>query len=108
MQSDPIDIPGHELIGQHVERVTVHADQIIVTLRSPEAGQDPSGAEAEATSPTKLGMPFALKRPPMKGIAHAPAEHGTIDPSTQDTLLQAIAQSERVHVVIAPAFQSAQ
>ena len=40
MQSDPINIPGHELIGQHVERVTVHADQIIVTLRSPEAGQD--------------------------------------------------------------------
>ena len=33
-----IDIPDHELIRQHVDRVMVHADQIAVTLRSPEAG----------------------------------------------------------------------
>jgi hypothetical protein len=37
----------------------VHADQIAVTLRGPEAGQDQSEAEAEATSPTKLTIPFA-------------------------------------------------
>jgi site-specific DNA recombinase len=29
----------------------------------------------------------------LKGIAHAPAEHGTIDPRAQETLLQAIARS---------------
>ena len=82
-----------ELISQHVERVVVYADQIVVTLRSPEAGQDPSETRAEATSPTKLTIPFAPRLPPRKGSAHAPAEHGTIDPRTQDTLLQAIARS---------------
>ena len=71
----------------------VQVDQIAVTLRSSEAGQDPSEAEAEVSTPTKLTIPFALKRPPIKGIAHAPAEQGTIDPRTQDTLLQAIARS---------------
>lgn len=86
-------VTDHELISQHVERVMVHADQITVTMRSPEAGQGQSEAETEATSPPKLTIPFSLKRPPMKGIAHAPAEHGTIDPRTQDTLLQAIARS---------------
>ena len=89
------DIRDHELISQHVERVMVHPDQIAVTLRSPEAGQDPLEAEAEATSSTKLTIPFASRHLPRKGIAHAPAEHGTIDPRTQDTLLQAIARSRR-------------
>jgi site-specific DNA recombinase len=89
------DNPNHELINQHVERVVVHADQITVTLRNPEAGADPSVAEAEAGSPTKLTIPFAPRHLPRKGIAHAPAEQGTIDPRTQDTLLQAIARSRR-------------
>ena len=86
------DIRDHELIRQHVERVIVHADQIAVTLRSP-AGQDQSETEAEASSPTKLTIRFAPRHLPRKGIAHAPAEHGTIDPRTQDSLLQAIARS---------------
>jgi hypothetical protein len=88
-----IDIRDHELFSQHVERVVVYADQIAVTLRSPEAGQDPSETGAEATSPTKLTIPFAPRLLPRKGIAHAPAEHGSIDPRTRDTLLQAIARS---------------
>ncbi len=46
-------------------------------------------AETEATSPTKLTIPFAPRLLPRKGIAHAPAEHGT----TRDTLLQVIARS---------------
>jgi site-specific DNA recombinase len=70
-QTDNV-IPDHELISQHVE---------------------PSEVEAEATSPTKLTIPFAPRLLPRKGIAHAPAEHGTIDPKTQDILLQAIARS---------------
>ncbi len=85
------DNPNHELINQHVERVVVHADQITVTLRNPEADQ--SEAEAEASSPPMLTIPFAPRLLPRKGIAHAPAEHGTIDPRTQDTLLHAIARS---------------
>src|SRR5450631_2033161 len=80
-----------ELISQHVDRVVVYSDQIAVTLRNP--GLDLSEAEPEATSPTKLTIPFALRHLPRKGIAHAPAEHGTIDPRTQDTLLHAIARS---------------
>jgi len=40
-----------------------------------------------------LMIPFTPKLLPRKGIAHAPGEHGTIDPRTQDTLLQAIARS---------------
>jgi site-specific DNA recombinase len=87
------DIRDQELISQHVERVMVHADRITVTLRNP--GPDPSEAEPEATSPTKLTIPFAPRHLPRKGIAHAPAEHGTIDPRTQDTLLHAIARSRR-------------
>ena len=38
-------VTDHELISQHVERVMVHADQITVTMRSPEAGQGQSEAE---------------------------------------------------------------
>jgi hypothetical protein len=75
------DIRDQELISQHVERVVVHADRITVTLRNP--GPDPSEAEPEATSPTKLTIPFAPRHLPRKGIAHAPPEHGTIDPRTR-------------------------
>jgi site-specific DNA recombinase len=97
LQSDPEtaqtenDIQGPELISRHVERVVLHPDRITVTLRKP--GPDPSEAEPEAPSPTKLTIPFAPRHLPRKGIAHAPAEHGTIDPRTQDTLLHAIARS---------------
>jgi site-specific DNA recombinase len=87
------DQTDNELIRQHVERVMVHADQIAVTLRSPEAGQDQSDAEAGTSSSTNLMIPFTPKLLPRKGIAHALAEQGTIDPRTQDTLLQAIARS---------------
>jgi site-specific DNA recombinase len=87
------DIQGPELISRHVERVVLHPDRITVTLRKP--GPDPSEAEPEATSPTKLTIPFAPRHLPRKGIAHAPAEHGTIDPRTQDTLLHPIARSRR-------------
>jgi site-specific DNA recombinase len=75
-QADNV-IPDHEPISQHVESIR----------------QDPSEVEAEATSPTKLTIPFAPRLLPRKGIAHAPAEHGIIDPRTQDILLQAIARS---------------
>jgi hypothetical protein len=61
-----------------------------IRLRSPCAAPKQDRTNPEATNPTKLTIPFTLKRPPMKVIAHAPAEHGTIDPRTQDTLLQAI------------------
>jgi site-specific DNA recombinase len=64
LQTDPEtaqpcnDIPDDELISQHVERVMVQVDQIAVTLRSPETGQDRSEAEAEVSSP-KLTIHFA-------------------------------------------------
>ena len=70
----------------------VQADQVVVTLRS-KAELDQSEAAVEEIFPPKLTIPFSQNHPPKKGIGHAPAEHGTIDPSTQDTLLQAIARS---------------
>jgi hypothetical protein len=39
-----------------------------------------------------LVITFIPRLLPRKGIAHAPVEDGTIDPRTQDTLLQAIAR----------------
>jgi hypothetical protein len=70
----------------------VQADQVVVTLRS-KAELDQSEAAVEEIFPPKLTIPFSQNHPPKKGIGHAPAEHGTIDPRTQDTLLQAIARS---------------
>jgi DNA invertase Pin-like site-specific DNA recombinase len=87
------DIPDHELISQHVERIMVHPDRIAVTLCCTETGAHQSDAEAGTNSSTNLVIPFAPKIFPRKGIAHAPAERGTIDPRTQDTLLQAIVRS---------------
>ena len=82
-----------ELIRQRVECVVIHADRIAVALRSQEAGSDHAVGEAEASIPNMLTIPFAPNGPARKGIAHAPAESGTIDPKTRDALLQAIARS---------------
>jgi site-specific DNA recombinase len=87
------DILDQEFISQRVERVVVHADQITVTQRCTETGSDQSDAEAGMSSATNLMIPFSPRLLPRKGIAHAPAEYGTIDPRTQDTLLQPIARS---------------
>ena len=48
--SDHNDIRDLELISQHVERVVVHADQVLVTLRS-KAELDQSEAAVEAIFP---------------------------------------------------------
>ena len=71
----------------------VHADRIAVTLRCTETGANQSDAEAGTGFSTNLEIPFIPRLLPRKGIAHAPVEDGTIDPRTQDTLLQAIARS---------------
>ena len=82
-----------ELIRQRVERVTVHADLIAVALRGRETPSGQLEEGTEATLPTKLTIPFAPNGPVRKGIAFAPGERGTIDPRTQNALLQAIARS---------------
>jgi hypothetical protein len=61
--SDHNDIRDLELISQHVERVAVHADQVLVTLRS-KAELDQSEAAVEAIFPPKLTIPFAQNHPP--------------------------------------------
>jgi hypothetical protein len=61
--SDHNDIRDLELISQHVERVVVHADQVLVTLRS-KAELDQSEAAVEAIFPPKLTIPFAQNHPP--------------------------------------------
>jgi hypothetical protein len=81
-----------DLVLRNVERVTIHVDHIAVALRSPEAGPDHAEGEVDANLPIHLA-PFAPNSPPRKGIVHAPAESGTIDPKTRDALLQAIARS---------------
>ena len=73
----------------------VHPDRIAVTLCCTETEANQSDAEAGTSSSTNLMIPFTPRLLPRKGIAHAPAEHGTIDPRAQDTLLQAIARSRR-------------
>ena len=81
------------LILRNVERVTIRVDQIVVTLRSPEAGSDQAEGDGEASLPNRLTIPFAPNGPARKGVVHAPAEGGTIDPKARDSLLQAIARS---------------
>ena len=82
-----------DLVLRNVERVTIHVDHIAVALRSQEAGSDQSEGEADEMIPTLVTIPFAPNGPARKGIVHAPAESGTIDPKARDALLQAIARS---------------
>ena len=82
-----------DLILRNVERVTIHAGQIVVALRGPEGEPNQAEGEAEANFPIHLSIPYAPNGPAKKGVVHAPAESGTIDPKTRDALLQAIARS---------------
>jgi site-specific DNA recombinase len=87
------EIPDRDLILQHVERIVVHVDRIAITQRDLALGADQPPSEDDAHFPTELTVPFAPKIPPRKGIAHAPADHETLDPQTRNNLLQAIARA---------------
>jgi site-specific DNA recombinase len=49
----------------------------------------------EPDAPTRLAIPFAANHLFRKGIAHAPADHKSMDPQTRDKLLEAIARARR-------------
>lgn len=90
-----VEMSDRELIQQHVQRVVIQSGKISVALRSPqdEANQlDAAGPSEEAS---ELIIPFVQPHLLKKGIAHAPADYGTINVETRDTLLQSIARSRR-------------
>ena len=69
------DFRDLELISQHVERVTVHADQIAVTLRSPEE-QDMTNRRQPRRTPQRrlLQAETNRSRPELNPSASAPTE----------------------------------
>jgi site-specific DNA recombinase len=87
------ELTDRDLVLLLVERVVVHADRIAITKRDQALGADQPPSEDDVRFPTELTVPFVPKVLPRKGIAHAPADHATLDPQTQDNLLQAIARA---------------
>ena len=80
------DIPDRDLIRQHVQRVTIHAKQIEITIQQ---GNTNSASDQRSA----LNIPFTPNSLRKKGISHSPATTANIDPETQDILLKAIARA---------------
>jgi hypothetical protein len=89
------EVSGRDLVGQHIERIAIHANEILVRLRSDETATDEPKTGSGTNPPTQLRIPFTPTMPAKKGILHAPSGHQTIDAKSRDALLQAIARSRR-------------
>jgi site-specific DNA recombinase len=92
-QSGNTETSDRELIRKHVERIVIGAGRISVALRTEQGDGERSDATAPPNEPMELVIPFVQTNLPKKGIAHVPAERGTIGAETRNTLLQAITRS---------------
>jgi site-specific DNA recombinase len=73
-----------DLAAREIERVTIFADKIAVTLKRPETNEG-----------NKLNIPFAPTVPLRKGVAYASGETPKLDARDRDVLLQAVARARR-------------
>ena len=91
--SDHNDIRDLELISQHVEGRGPCRSGSGHSAQQSRTG--PIRGSSRGNLPTQADDPFCPEPSTQdkKGIAHASAEHGTIDPRTQHIPLQAIARS---------------
>ena len=85
-----MEVTDSDLVQQNVQRITVHPTKLAIDLRGAESNTDNDQSQ---TLGETLTIPFASNHKLQKGVTHAPANHGTIDPETRDTLLHAIARA---------------
>ena len=87
------DACDRDLIRARIDQIIIESNRIAITFREPEQEADLSNSEFPPNRLTELTIPFARKRAPRKGIAHAPTDQETIDSEMRETLLKAIARS---------------
>lgn len=87
-------VSNRDLIRAHAERIIIHPKSIEIRLLQSENSDDKEETD-NAQVQTNFSIPFAPKLLPRKGIVHAPDASATIDAGTRETLLKAIARSQR-------------
>jgi site-specific DNA recombinase len=98
--TDPRSIPetDRELIEQHLLRVTLSANEVLLHLRQDVAGNGPAVGQDESfgRGKTTIAIPWAAPVvTPVKGIAHVPAHNTPMKPGSREVLLIAVAKARR-------------
>jgi site-specific DNA recombinase len=83
------DASDREFIENHLGRAVVGRDQIAITLRLGEGGEEASNPNHAAT----FSVPFTPILPLRKGISHSPSGGRVMDEATRSGLLTAVART---------------
>jgi site-specific DNA recombinase len=100
--SNPIPEPDHDLIEQHLRRVTLSATEVTLHLRRNAVGNNPAASQGEPllagadNTADTIALPWTVSAAaPVKGIVHAPAHNTPMKPGRREMLLTAIAKARK-------------